>query len=58
MLRFHPGQIVKLLSGGPSMTVEEFVDAPNGTSRYRCVWFDTLGVLHSQVISERLLTSA
>ena len=38
--QFHPGDIVQLNSGGPSMTVEEINRFGGTTLRARCIWFD------------------
>jgi len=36
--KFKPGEIVRLRSGGPDMTVERVVQTSEGTT-YFCSWF-------------------
>lgn len=40
--RFRVGDIVRLRSGGPNMTITAVVERsnPRQTVLYRCVWFD------------------
>jgi len=40
-VEFHPGDIVKLKSGGPEMTVQEEVNTMSGarSGKYWCQWF-------------------
>ena len=47
MDEFKPGDIVRLKSGGPAMTVESFDKKDSG---YLCLWFDE-GQLEDSVIS-------
>lgn len=37
--RFQVGEVVKLKSGGPEMTVEESLEESFGDASYRCQWF-------------------
>ena len=42
LLPFYPGDVVKLRSGGPSMTVHSCViDGKSGVLIVKCWWFDT-----------------
>lgn len=43
-----PGKVVKLITGGPAMTVDE--QWSGGTCR--CVWFDENNKLHSGTFNE------
>ena len=40
--KFKSGSLVKLKSGGPSMTVgaQEIAGRFHGQTAYRCIWFD------------------
>lgn len=49
---FHLGNVVKLRSGGPSMTVEREPD--NLDAPVHCVWFD-VGALHRDQFPRRTL---
>ena len=51
----QPGNLVKLISGGPVMTVDG-TDA-GSSSRVVCVWF-TDGLVHSASFDVRTLTEA
>jgi uncharacterized protein YodC (DUF2158 family) len=44
-MRFETGDVVRLKSGGPPMTITE-PPAPD-ISGYHCVWFDEHKVFHS-----------
>jgi uncharacterized protein YodC (DUF2158 family) len=37
---FEVGQVVKLKSGGPKMTIEEIDDYGSGHPQASCVWFE------------------
>ncbi len=40
MSEFKPGDVVRLKTGGPKMTVERVSHAPTYGDRVDCVWFD------------------
>lgn len=52
-MKFGPGDLVKLVSGGPNMMVEEFSMKP---SILVCVWFDATG-FHRENINDSVLTN-
>lgn len=54
--QFKPGDVVRLKSGGPKMTVVKFGSYRMGTlDGYLCQWFDTKGDLKSDVFTEEML---
>lgn len=70
MAKFGKGDLVRLKSGGPNMTVDRYQGEESGYSRltlsgrknivwwaYRCVWFDG-GTLKSHEFEEYLLAGA
>jgi len=48
---FEIGQIVRLKSGGPKMTIK----ATDGKDIWACQWFDRNGKLHSDSFPEDML---
>lgn len=51
---FQPGDVVRLNSGGPSMTVETLID-DNGMVTVHCSWFQE-STLHEKAFNEKLLS--
>jgi uncharacterized protein YodC (DUF2158 family) len=58
MDKFQVGDVVVLRSGGPRMTVSEYVSVPVGNERVprvRTYWFDERGKLRHDVFKEEVL---
>jgi len=57
--KFKPGDIVKIASGSPDMTVQEFASNAMYTKtyddQYICVWFDTNNEPQSDSFHENVL---
>jgi uncharacterized protein YodC (DUF2158 family) len=51
------GDVVRLRTGGPDMTVEEISETGGGTV-YRCCWFTENGALHHSTFSAHSLVPA
>jgi len=51
--RFKPGDVVRLKSGGPNMTIVKFGSFSMGTKEgYLCKWFGAKNVLTDEVFSD------
>jgi uncharacterized protein YodC (DUF2158 family) len=56
MTNFKIGDVVRLKSGGPAMSITE---PPAGDiSGYHCVWFDEKNIYHSHYFSADVLTAS
>ena len=53
MIAFKTGDVVRLRSGGPKMTITEPPEA--GITGYHCVWFDEQNVYHSHYFGAEAL---
>jgi len=51
---FEPGQIVRLKSGGPKMTIKGS-DKDAGSGTWACQWFDRNGKIQSDTFPEDML---
>ncbi|WP_409433176.1 YodC family protein [Litorimonas sp. RW-G-Af-16] len=55
MSEFKNGQIVRLKSGGPKMTIKGADDGDFDTPVWACQWFDRNGKLHHDSFPEDML---
>lgn len=55
--KFKPGDVVRLKSGGPKMTIVKFgTGYHHGTvDGYECTWFDDKNTVKTEVFQEALL---
>lgn len=51
----YPGDIVKLKTGGPEMTVEKLYRSGYTPSRVLCSWFDKDNNLHREIFTQDAL---
>jgi uncharacterized protein YodC (DUF2158 family) len=55
--RFKPGDVVRLKSGGPGMTVVTLDRFGGADQKYKCRWFDAKNVLEDALFTEAELTA-
>jgi uncharacterized protein YodC (DUF2158 family) len=55
VLLFSLGEIVRLKSGGPKMTISHFIKSTTHIQMVCCTWFDVDNILHREEFEQNQL---